>query len=39
MVLHKLNDNSDIVGIVLYRDDPHDICCVFCIWVLAVFVG
>lgn len=39
MVLHKLNNNSDVVGIVLYRDDPHDISRVFRVRVLAVFVG
>lgn len=39
MVLHQLNNDPNIVGVVLDGDDPHDVGGVFCVRVLAVFVG
>lgn len=39
MILHQLNDNPYVVGVVLYGDYPHDICGIFGIWILAVFIG
>ena len=39
MVLHKLNDDPDVVGVVLDGDDPHDVGGVLGVRVLAVLVG
>ena len=39
MILHELQDNPDIMGIVLDTDDPHDVGGVLGVRVLAVFVG
>ena len=39
MVLHQLDDDSDVVRVVLDGDDPHDVGSIFGIWVLAVLVG
>lgn len=39
MILHQLNDDPYVVGVVLYRNDPHDVGGVFSVRVLAVFVG
>ena len=39
VVLHQLYDDSDVVRVVLDRNDPHDVGCVLRIGVLAVLVG
>ena len=39
MVLHQLYDDSDVVGVVLDGDDPHDVGCVLGVGILAVLVG
>ena len=39
VILHQLDDHSDVVAVVLDGDDPHDVCSVLGIRVLAVLVG
>lgn len=39
MILHQLNDDSDVIGVVLDGDDPHDVGRVLRVRVLAVLVG
>ena len=39
MVLHELDDNPQVVGVVLDGDDPHDVGGVLRVGVLAVLVG
>lgn len=39
MVLHQLNDDSYVIGVVLDGYNPHDVRGIFCIRILAVFVG
>lgn len=39
MILHQLYDDPDVVGVVLDRDDSHDVGGVLCVGVLAVLVG
>lgn len=39
MVLHELNDDSNVVRIVFYGNDAHDVGSVLGIGILAVFVG
>lgn len=39
MVLHELDDDPDVVGVVLDGDDPHDVGSVLGVRVLAVLVG
>lgn len=39
MVLHQLNDDPDVVTVVLYRNDSHNVGRIFGIRILAVFVG
>lgn len=39
MVLHQLDDDPDVVGVVLDGDDPHDVGSILGVRILAVFVG
>lgn len=39
MVLHELDDDPDVVGVVLDGDDPHDVGRVLRVGVLAILVG
>ena len=39
MILHKLNDNTNVVRIIFDGDDPHDVSCILCVWILAVLIG
>lgn len=39
MVLHQLDDDSNVIAVVLYGDDSHDIGSIFGIGVLAVLVS
>ena len=39
MILHQLNDHSNVVRIVFDRNDSHYISCIFCIRILTIFVG
>ena len=39
MILHQLYDDSDVVGVVLDGDDPHDVGRVLGVGILAVLVG
>lgn len=38
MVLHQLDDDPDVVGVVLDGDNPHDVGGVLGVGILAVFV-
>jgi hypothetical protein len=38
VVLHKLNDNSNVIWVVLDWDYSHNIGSILCIWILAIFV-
>ena len=39
VVLHELDDDPQVVGVVLDGDDPHDVGRVLGVGVLAVLVG
>ena len=39
MVLHQLNDDSDVVGVILDGNYSHDVGRVFRVGVLAILVG
>ena len=39
VILHQLDDHSDVVAVVLDGDDPHDVGRVLRVRVGAVFVG
>ena len=39
VILHKLNDYSNIIRVILDGNDTHDICCILGIRVLAVLIG
>ena len=39
VILHQLDDYTDVIAVVLDGDHSHDIGRVFCVWILAVFVG
>jgi hypothetical protein len=39
VVLHELDDDADVVGVVFDRDDAHDVGGILCVRVLAVLVG
>ena len=39
VVLHELDDDPQVVGVVLDGDDPHDVGGVLGVGVLAVLVG
>ena len=39
VILHELDDDSDVVGVVLDGDDSHDVGCVLCVRILTVLVG
>lgn len=38
VILHELYNDPYVVRVVFYRNDPHDVCGVFGVRVLAVFV-
>lgn len=39
MILHQLDDDSDVVRVVLDGDDSHDVGSILGIRILAVLVG
>jgi len=39
VVLHELDDDSDVIRVILDGDDPHDVGRVLGVRVLAVLVG
>ena len=39
MILHELDDDSDVVGVVLDGDDSHDVGRVLGVRILTVLVG
>jgi len=39
MVLHQLDDDSNVVAVVFDRDDSHDVGSIFCVGILAIFVS
>lgn len=39
MILHQLNNNTNIITIIFYRNDAHNISCILSIRILTVFIG
>lgn len=39
VVLHQLNNNTNVIAVIFYRDHSHDICSIFGIRILTVFIG
>jgi hypothetical protein len=39
VILHQLNNDPDVIRVIFYGDDSHDVGSIFSIWILAVFVG